>query len=170
MQSKKNLVLIGMMGAGKSTIGRFLSKKLDLEFLDVDKKIEKEEGNKIYEIFQKNGENYFRKLEEKISLNLLDLNNKIISLGGGGFLNNRIREEVLSKSLSFWLNWHSSTLIKRISKSKKRPLVSNLNENKIKKLILDRSKIYYLANYKINCEKLTKNEIVNKIKYIYEKN
>ena len=93
-----------------------------------------------------------------------------ISLGGGGFLNNKIRENVQSSGLSFWLNWHSATLVKRITKSKKRPLVFNLNENEIKKLILDRLKIYSLSNYKINCEKLTKNEIVNKIIYIYEKN
>ena len=170
MESNKNLVLLGMMGSGKSTIGYLLSKTLKIEFNDVDEIIEKEEGCKISEIFEKKGEAYFRKIEEKISLQLLRSNKKIISLGGGGFINESIRNEILLNHISFWLNWNNGTLFKRIKNSKKRPLTINLNENEIKKLISDRSKIYSLANFKINCEKFSKNGIVNKIKEIYEKN
>ena len=170
MESNKNLVLLGMMGSGKSTIGYLLSKTLKIEFNDVDEIIEKEEGCKISEIFEKKGEAYFRKIEEKISLQLLRSNKKIISLGGGGFINESIRNEILLNHISFWLNWNNGTLFNRIKNSKKRPLTINLNENEIKKLISDRSKIYSLANFKINCEKFSKNDIVNKIKEIYEKN
>ena len=67
MESKKNIVLIGMMGSGKSSIGKILSKKLSLNFIDIDKKIEESEKLTVSEIFKKNGENYFRKIEEKIS-------------------------------------------------------------------------------------------------------
>ena len=170
MKSNNNLVLLGMMGSGKSTIGHLLSKNLNIELNDVDEIIEKEEGCKISEIFEKKGEICFRKIEEKITLKLLGSNKKIISLGGGGFINDNIRSEVLSNHISFWLDWNNSTLINRIKRSKKRPIAFNLTENQIKKIISERSKIYSMANYKINCEKFSKDEIVKKIKDIYEKN
>ena len=138
--------------------------------MDVDEIIEKEEGCKISEIFEKRGEIKFRKIEEKVTLKLLESNKKIISLGGGGFINDNIRNAVLLNHISFWLNWDNATLINRIKKSKKRPIAFNSTENEIKKLISVRSKIYSIANYKINCEKFSKNEIVKKILDIYEKN
>ena len=170
MNLNKNIVLVGMMGSGKSTIGYFLSKSTDLNFVDVDKVIEKEAGLKIFDIFEKKGEVYFRNLEEKITLNLLKDEKKILSLGGGSFLNKNIRNEVFKNSLSFWLNWKSSTLIKRIYKSNKRPLTFYSSKNDLIKLIGKRSKIYSEANYKINCESLSKSMIVKKIINLYEKN
>ena len=170
MDLNKNIVLIGMMGSGKSTIGYLLSKSINLDFIDVDKIIEKETGVKIYNIFEKKGELYFRNLEEKITLRLLKSKRKIISLGGGGFINKNIRKEVLNNNFSFWLNWKNSTLIKRIKKSKKRPVAFYSSKNNLKKLISERSKIYSEANFKINCETLSKNMIVNQIIDFYEKN
>ena len=170
MNLNKNIVLIGMMGSGKSTIGYLLSRSTNLKYVDIDKLIEKETGLKIYNIFEKKGEEYFRNLEEKITLKLLKGKKNILSLGGGGFINKNIRKEVLSNNISFWLNWKSSTIIQRILKSKKRPLAINSNENDLKKLINDRSKIYSEANFKINCENLTKNMITKQIIEKYEKN
>ena len=170
MQLNKNIVLLGMMGSGKSTIGYLLSKKLDLKFQDVDKIIEKETEHKITWIFESKGENYFRELEEKITLQLLKSDKNIISLGGGAFINENVRKQVLSKSLSFWLYWSNSTIIKRIFKSKKRPIAFKASSFEINKLITDRSKVYSLADYKINCEKISKNMIIKKIIDIYEKN
>ena len=170
MQLNKNIVLLGMMGSGKSTIGYLLSKKLDLKFKDVDKIIENETEHKISWIFESKGENYFRKLEEKIILQLLKSDNNIISLGGGAFINENVRKEVLLKSLSFWLYWNNSTIIKRILKSKKRPIAFTSSENNLKKLINERSNIYSEAKFKINCETLTKNMIVKNIIELYEKN
>ena len=158
------------MGSGKSTIGYLLSKNINFRFLDIDKFIEKETGLKIYDIFKKKGEIYFRNLEEKITLKLLKSNEKIISLGGGGFLNKNIRKEILKNHISFWLNWKSSTIISRISKSKKRPIAFNSSENNLKKLIIERSNIYSEAKFKINCETLTKNMIVKNIIKLYEQN
>ena len=168
MNLNKNIVLLGMMGSGKSTIGYLLSKNINFTFLDIDKFIEKEAGLKIYDIFQKKGEIYFRNLEEKITLKVLKSNEKIISLGGGGFLNKNIRKEILKNHISFWLNWKSSTIISRISKSKKRPIAFNSSENNLKKLIIERSNIYSEAKFKINCETLTKNMIVKNIIKLYE--
>ena len=170
MKSKRNLVLLGMMGSGKSTIGYLLSKNLNLEFCDIDSIIERQDGRKIAEIFNTEGENFFRKLEEKVSIKILKLKNKVISLGGGAFLNENIRKEVLSNNVSFWLNWKDNTLINRIKRNNKRPIINNSNENEIKKLISKRLKIYSMADFKINCEKFTKNEITRKILDIYEKN
>ena len=170
MNLNKNIVLIGMMGSGKSTIGYLLSKSINLKHVDIDKLIEKETGLKIYDIFEKKGEEYFRNLEEKITLKLLKNKKNIISLGGGGFINKNIRKEVLNNNISFWLNWKSSTIIQRILKSKKRPLTKNATENDLKKLINDRLKIYSEANFKINCENLTKYMVTKQIIEIYEKN
>ena len=166
----KNIVLIGMMGSGKSTIGYLLSKTIGAKFEDIDKIIEIETGYKISDIFEKKGELYFRNLEEKITLKLLKSKKKVISLGGGAFLNKNIRKEVLNNNLSFWLNCKSSTIIKRIYNNKKRPLVLNLNQNDLKVLIKKRLKIYSEANFKLNCENYSKNMIVNKIIDLYEGN
>ena len=170
MKSKKNLVLLGMRGSGKSTIGYLLSKSLDLEFCDIDLIIEKEAGCKIAEIFNREGESSFRKIEEKTSIKILKLKNKVISLGGGAFLNENIRKEVLSNNISFWLDWKKDTLINRIKRNNKRPIVNNSDENELKKLISKRVKIYSMADFKIDCEKFSKNEITEKIADIYEKN
>ena len=91
-------------------------------------------------------------------------------LGGGGFINKNIRKEVLTNNLSFWLNWRSSTIIKRILKSKKRPIAFKSNENDLRKLINERAKIYSKANFRINCENLTKSMIVKQIVELNEKN
>ncbi len=168
MKLKKNIVLIGMMGSGKSLIGNILSKKLNLEFIDIDNKIELNEEKTISDIFKINGEKYFRKIEENISINYLGLENKVISLGGGGYINPRIRKECIKNCISIWLNWKDETLIERIKNSKKRPIVVKMNDSEIKKLISYRSKIYNLSNYKINCDKLNKSQIVKKIIKIYE--
>ena len=168
MKSNKNIVLIGMMGSGKSSIGKILSKKSKLTYVDIDNKIEESEDLKISEIFKKYGENYFRKIEEKISLKFLSLENSIISLGGGGFINASIRKTCKKNCLSFWLDWKNETIIKRIYNSKKRPLVNNLTKTQINNLIKVRSKFYTLSDHRINCDKLDKVEIINKISDIYE--
>ena len=170
MNLNKHIVLLGMMGSGKSTIGYLLSKYLKLKFVDIDYVIEKETGLTINNIFQRKGEDYFRNLEEKITLKMLKNSKKIIALGGGGFLNKNIRKEIINNHFSVWLDWKHSTIIKRILKSKKRPIAFNSTESDLKKLITERSDIYSKANFKINCETLTKNMIVKQIVDLYEKN
>jgi shikimate kinase len=168
MKSKENLVFLGMMGSGKSSIGLLIAKKLKLDFVDVDKEIEKEVGIPIKKIFETRGEDYFRKFEEKITLEKLKFNSTVISLGGGAFVNNNIRKKVLKSHISFWLNWSNEILLNRIKNSKKRPLAFNSADNELIDLIKKRSNIYSKALYEIKCDNLSKNELVKKILKIYE--
>ena len=170
MNLKKNLVFLGMMGSGKSSIGSLVSKKLKLEFIDIDNLIENETGLTISQIFEKKGENYFREIENEITLQELNKDNSVISLGGGAFLNKSIRSCVKKTSVSFWMDVSTNELIKRLKKTDKRPLLykKDINDT-IKKIYLDRKKIYNEANYKVKCTLLKSNEIVNKILKLYEK-
>jgi len=168
MKIKENLVFLGMMGSGKSSIGSLTAKRLKLNFIDIDKEIEKELGTSIKKIFKTKGESYFRRFEEKITLKKLKLNSVVISLGGGAFINKNIRKEVLKDNLSFWLNWDENILLDRIKNSKKRPLAFYATDNELIDLIQKRSNIYSKALYEIKCDNLSKSEIVKKILEIYE--
>ena len=168
MKSKENLVFLGMMGSGKSSIGSLIAKKLNLDFIDIDKEIENELGLSIKKIFDTKGENYFRKFEEKITLKKLKLNSVVISLGGGAFTNKNIKKEVIKNHLSFWLNWSDKILLNRIKNSKKRPLAFNATDNELIDLIKKRSTIYSKALYEIKCDNQSKNQIIKKILKIYE--
>ena len=168
MKSKENLIFLGMMGSGKSSIGSLVAKKLNLEFIDIDKEIEKKLGMNIKEIFDSKGEDYFRELEEKVTLKKLKLNSTVISLGGGAFVNQQIRKEVLKKHISFWLNWSDQILLDRIRNSTKRPVAYKLSDDKLIEIIGERSSLYSKALYEIKCDNLSKNEIVAKVLRIYE--
>ena len=168
MISKKNLVLVGMMGSGKSTIGKILAQRLNYNFIDTDHIIEDIEKTSIKKIFETKGEKYFRSVEEKLVINCLKDQSQVIALGGGSFLNLKIRNSVLRKNISIWLNWSSEKLIKRIIKNDKRPLVKDLSRNDLHNMIEARSTTYRMAKYKIDCDKLIKSEIIKKILNIYK--
>ena len=166
----KNLTLTGMMGVGKSTIGKNLAKKLKYNFVDVDKLIEAKEGSSINFIFKNKSEVYFRKVENEITLAELKKNDSVISLGGGAFLSNEIRKSAKKLSVSFWLDVPINELIKRLKKNKKRPLLFKKNiEETVKKIYFDRKKIYNEADFRIKCYSLSRGEIVDKILSLYEK-
>ncbi len=165
----KNLTLTGMMGVGKTTIGKNLAKKLKYSFIDIDKLIENREGISINLIFKNKSENYFRKLESEITLRELKKKKTVISLGGGAFLNKSIRALVKKTSVSFWLDVNTEDLVNRLKQSKKRPLLYKKNiSDTIKKMYLDRKKIYSEANYRIRCTLLKPKEITDKILKLYE--
>ena len=168
MKLKENLVFLGMMGSGKTSIGSMISEKLKLDFIDIDREIENELGLSIKKIFEMKGENYFRKFEEKITLQKLKLSSVVISLGGGAFTNKNIKKEVMKNHLSFWLNWSDKILLNRIKNSRKRPLAFNATDNELIDLIKKRSNVYSKALYEIKCDNLSKHEIVKKILNIYE--
>ena len=164
----KNIVLIGMMAAGKTTVGFKLARKLKYQFIDIDTEIEKSENEKITDIFQNKGEDYFRKLEEKTTLSNLDKGKCVISIGGGAFLNQRIRKKIKKNSYSFWLNWKIKTILSRISRNKRRPLALKLNQRNIADLYRRRVKFYKLSDFKVNCENKNKNEIITQISKVIE--
>ena len=166
----KNLVLTGMMGVGKSTIGKSLAKRLSYNFVDIDKLIEDREGCSINIIFKNKSESYFRKIETSLSLQELKKNNTIISLGGGAFLNNSIRRAVKDSSVSFWLDVNINELIKRLGKTKKRPLLFKKNiKDTVSKIYLERKRTYSEADFRIKCNFLNPEAVVDKIIKLYEK-
>ena len=166
---KKNLLLTGMMGVGKSTIGKKLAKKLKLKFTDTDQIIEKKEKMTIKEIFENKGENYFRKTEKKISLEELKNSNTVIALGGGAFMEKSIRNGAKNLSISFWLDVSLQSLLIRLKNVKKRPLLDkdNLKES-IYKIYSERKKIYNKSDFRIKCDSKNTDQIVNKIIKLYE--
>tara|TARA_B100000524_G_scaffold346101_1_gene245743 strand:+ start:630 stop:1142 length:513 start_codon:yes stop_codon:yes gene_type:complete len=168
MELKGNLVFLGMMGSGKSSLGLIVSKKLKKKFVDVDLEIEKKLNMKISKIFEDKGEKYFREIEEIITLNILKEQNLVVSLGGGAFLNKKIKSEILKNHVSFWLNWDIKTLVDRVKNSQKRPLAFNSTKQNLIKIIKKRSIIYSKAMYKINCDNLSKNQIAKDIMDFYE--
>ena len=169
MEIKKNLVLLGMMGVGKTRIGKYVAKRLKINFFDIDKLVEKKNEMKITEIFKTKGEIFFRKEEEFVTIKYLNKRRSVISLGGGGFINDKIREKVLSECISMWLNANLKTIYKRLKNSKIRPLANNDNQNNLRKIFFERKKIYSLADHEINCDSLSLNQISNKIMTLYEK-
>ena len=167
---KKSLVLTGMMGVGKSTIGKSLANKLNYTFIDVDKIIENNEGCSIIHIFKNKSENYFRKIENEVSIKELKRKNSVISLGGGAFLNKSIRRLVKDLTISFWLDVDVNELTKRLKNTKKRPLLNKKNlAETVKKLYYERKKTYREADFKIKCNFLKPDLIVEKILKLYEK-
>ena len=167
---KKNLVLLGMMAVGKSTLGKIVAKKQDLIFIDTDLNIEKKCAMKIPEIFKNKGEKFFRILEEREVLVSLKKSKCVIALGGGAFMKKTVRDRILKDSVSIWLDVNLKTLNKRVKWNKKRPLLNEEDSQvKIDKLYAERKNIYKLANYRINCDNLSKENIANKIIVFYEK-
>jgi len=168
MKTKKNLVLLGMMGVGKTRIGKYVAKRLKIDFFDIDKLVEEKNEMKITEIFETKGEIYFRKEEEFVTMKYLNKKESIISLGGGAFINDKIREKVLSECISMWLNVNLKTIYKRLKNSKIRPLANNNNQNNLSKIFFERNKIYSFVYHEINCDILIINQISNKIIKLYE--
>lgn len=167
---KKNLVLLGMMAVGKTTLGKIVAKKQELKFIDIDASIEKKNSMTIREIFKKKGEKFFRMEEENEILKSLEKNNCVIALGGGAFMNKTVRENILKNAISIWLNVDIKTLNQRVKWNQKRPLLKEENnQKKITELYAERKDIYKLANHQIACDKLSKKNIAEKIIALYEK-
>lgn len=172
MAINKSLALIGMMGTGKSTIGREVAKKIKIKFVDLDKIIEKNEGQSIAELFKKKGEKYFRDIEEKTFFSLDSSKHIILATGGGAFLNKKIREGILKSYISVWLNASIETLVERVSYNiNKRPLINEDNvTDSIKTLKKLRDPIYKEANFEINCSQFARDVVIKKVISFYEKN
>ena len=161
----KTIVLIGMMGSGKTSVGKELAKNLNLNFIDSDQEIEKKCKISIPLIFEKKGEDYFRKIEEKICCKLIDGKPKILSLGGGAFINSKIRKEIKKNGVSFWISTNLENIYDRLLQSKnKRPMLDYNNLKKsIKDIYYSRKEIYKKADYTIRTKSDNKKNIVKKI-------
>ena len=123
----KSIVLVGLMGSGKSAIGKILSERIGVPLSDTDKIIEEEVGKTVYEIFNDSGEKYFRQVEEEVVGRVLDKAAHIISTGGGSILSSITRKAIKSKSFSIWVQCNVDIISKRIHDQEKRPLLKNKN-------------------------------------------
>lgn len=121
------LVLVGIMGVGKTSIGRRLAARLDLEFVDADDEIEAAAGMTIAEIFEKFGESYFRDGERRVIARLIDGKPKVVATGGGAFINEQTRRLILDQAVSIWLDADVEILTERVKRRNHRPLLNNRN-------------------------------------------
>ena len=162
---KKNICIMGLMGSGKSIIGRDLAKYLDLKFYDTDKEIELRTKKSINSIFRDEGELYFRNLEEEICLKLLKCDNCLISLGGGSIINNNIRQAIKKYSYSIYLKVAIYNLLNRLQSSKKRPLLSDNKKKRevLENLYKERRMFYEEADFIVHNNK-DKIKVLEKIK------
>ena len=159
-----NIFLVGPMGSGKSSLGKKLAKSLDKKFIDTDKEIEKKENKTINEIFENNGEKYFREKEKEFLINIPNNLNMIIATGGGIVTNQENREKLKENKVIF-LNASIERQSKRTSKSDKRPLLKNVNRlKKLRELYDQRLELYReVSNIEINVDKFTSKDILIKI-------
>ena len=166
--NNKIITFIGMMGTGKSKFGRLMAKNLNFTFYDIDLLIEKKFNNTIKNIFQENGEYFFRKTEEstikKLIFNISQSNqSSVISLGGGAFDNINTRTLLLEKSHVIWLNTPVEVLVNRVGDGSKRPMIRGDVKKSISELLKKRIKYYSLSHDQLNTNKLNQNQIIEKI-------
>ena len=141
--SPRSIALIGLMGAGKSSVGRRLAKKLGLPFVDADDEIEKAAGLSIDDIFEVYGEAAFRDGERRVLLRLLDTGPQVIATGGGAFMDEQIRGKIAETAVSVWLKAGLDTLLERTSRRDDRPLLNTGDPKAIlEKLITERYPVY----------------------------
>lgn len=160
----KTIVLTGMMGCGKSTVGKILADKLAAEHLEIDAIIETQENSKISEIFKIKGEAYFRQLEQKIIAENFKPENQIISLGGGAYENPQTREFLLKNSNVFYLKTSPQVIFDRIKNDTTRPLLcDNMTVENITNILIKREKNYQSATYTIDTDNKNLEQIVNEI-------
>lgn len=164
---EKNIYLIGFMGAGKSTIGELLAKKLNRKFFDTDDLIIKELGISISQIFLERGELYFRDFESNMIKNVAKNIQAVIALGGGAILRQENWKVIKSSGVSIYLKWNIQTLLARILGDQERPLVKQKigpsGKNEIERLLVEREPFYERADIILDCDKMEPAQIVNKI-------
>ena len=160
----KTIVLTGMSGSGKSTVGKNFSEKTGMKFIDIDEQIVLHENKSINEIFAQNGEDYFRELEVQTIKNVFEPENLIISLGGGAFENRQTRNFLLDNSTVIYLKTSSETIFKRLKNTDDRPLLNNnMNLDRIGKLLNTRQNNYELAHFIVITDNKNVEEIAGEI-------
>lgn len=167
MTNKNNIFLLGFMGCGKSTLGKKVAKKLDLPFFDLDKCIEEKAGVSISEIFKTKGEEYFRALESKVLISLINnQDNYVLSLGGGAPCFNDNMKLINELGTSIYLKYNEGILASRLINSKaERPLIANKTKEElidfISKLLSKREQFYNQSKIVVEGNNITANQVVN---------
>src|SRR6267378_5727070 len=157
----RSLVLVGMMGAGKSTIGRRLSVRLRLPFLDADIEIEAAAGMSIPDIFETHGEPHFRDGEARVIARLLDNGPAVIATGGGAFMREETRRRIQEKAVSIWLKADADIIMKRVKRRADRPLLQTADPAAtIGRLIREREPVYQHADITVASRDVLHEKIV----------
>ena len=157
----RSIVLIGLMGAGKTTVGRRLASKLQLPFADADIEIETAAGQTIPEIFEAHGEQYFRDGERRVIGRLLHDGTRVLATGGGAYMNEATRKTIAENGISMWLKADFSVLMKRVRKRSNRPLLKNADpEAVMRNLIAERYPVYQNADIVVESREVPHDQIV----------
>lgn len=144
---KRSIVMVGMMGCGKTAIGRRLAQRLDLPFADADEEIEKAAGKSITEIFQDHGEEHFREGERKVIARLLGNGPQVLATGGGAFMSHETRQAIRENGISIWLKADLPVLMRRVGRRDSRPLLKGDDpEATMRRLLEERTPFYALAD------------------------
>lgn len=166
LKIEKTIVLIGLMGVGKTSVGRKLAKLINMDFIDVDEEISKAAGCSIEDIFKKYGESAFRDVEKRVMARLLSEKTRVLATGGGAIMNSRTQSLVKKSGISVWLNADINVLIQRTKKREDRPLLKDKDHGTVlKKLLDERSPVYAKADICVdsseNGPEITANNIKN---------
>jgi shikimate kinase len=158
------IVLVGMMGAGKSTIGRRLAARLQFPFTDADTEIETAHRMTIPEIFQKYGESYFRDGEARVIARLLDSGPGVLATGGGSFMREETRQRIGEKAVSIWLKADTEIIMKRVRRRTDRPLLQTADPvATVNRLLAEREPIYGKADITIASRDVPHDKIVDEV-------
>lgn len=158
----KNIYLVGFMGSGKSTIGRILASHLNMKFVDIDIEVEKSQGLKIREIFEKFGEQYFRELERKKLVEYIGKTGYVVSTGGGLGADKHMMELMKQDGKVIWIDASLETILKRCKDDTERPLLK-LPSEELSKLFENRKEVYSLADAKISSDNTPPENLVKEI-------
>ena len=160
----RSVVLVGMMGAGKSSVGRRLAARLGVSFIDADSEIEKAAGMTIAEIFAAHGEPYFRSGEARVIARLLEGGPQVLATGGGAYMNPLTRNAVRARGISVWLRATLDVLTRRIKRRGDRPLLKNVDQTEtLRRLIEERYPIYAEADLTVESRDVPHDTIVDEI-------
>lgn len=160
----RSLVMIGLMGCGKSAVGRRLATKLGLPFVDADEEIEKAAGQSISDIFAEHGEAHFRDREAKVIARLLGNGPQVLATGGGAFMNTETRAAIASRGISIWLRAELPVLMRRVLKRNTRPLLRTEDpEAVMRRLMQERYPVYAAADVTVESRDVPHEVIVSEI-------
>lgn len=160
----RSLVLVGMMGAGKSAIGRKLAQRLYLPFIDADAEIERAAGMNISDIFAKHGEPYFRAGEARVIARLLEGGPQVLATGGGAFMHPQSREAIRAKGISVWLKAEYDVLMKRIKRRGDRPMLKTEDPGEtLRRLMQERDPVYAEADVIVHSREVPHEIIIAEI-------
>lgn len=160
----KSIVLIGLMGAGKSTVGRRLAKRIGLPFVDADTEIEAAAGLTVAEIFERHGETHFRSGERRVLARLIEQSPRVIATGGGAFMDAETRALILARCIAIWLDAEVETLAERVSRRDHRPLLKGKDPVALLRGLAEiRNPVYAEAHFVIRSGALPHERTVDRI-------